>query len=41
VNPEHHFPNKIPNSFPPDRVFDTDVSGAPGSRAITVTLKKQ
>jgi hypothetical protein len=40
-NPSHDFPKKIRYSLLPDGLLQTEVSGAPGSRTITVTLKKQ
>jgi hypothetical protein len=40
-NPSHDFPKKIRYSLTPEGLLQTEVSGAPGSRTITVTLKKQ
>ena len=40
-NPAHDFPKKIRYSLTPDGLLVTEVSGAAGSRTITVTLKKQ
>jgi hypothetical protein len=40
-NPAHDFPKKIRYSLTPEGMLLTEVSGAPGSRVIAVTLKKQ
>jgi len=40
-NPAHDFPKKIRYSLTPEGLLVTEVSGAAGSRVITVTLKKQ
>ncbi len=40
-NPTHDFPKKIRYSLTPEGLLVTEVSGAAGSRVITVTLKKQ
>lgn len=39
-NPAHDFPKKIRYSLTPEGLLVTEVSGAAGSRVITVTLKK-
>lgn len=39
-NPSHDYPKKIRYSRLPDGSLQTEVSGAPGSRTITVTLKR-